>query len=120
MGVDDGTLFDQIMNSPLPQIYRVVWRSDITEVRRRSPASRMCGGEPPGAQERVVATNVKELGLFGCGRRPGVGGAPVAGGAARGLGAGGGARVTWAGRDPCSRRWHNGDEGWWRRDTYLS
>jgi hypothetical protein len=36
LGDGDGTLFDQIMDLPLSQIYGAVWRSDSTEVQRRS------------------------------------------------------------------------------------
>jgi hypothetical protein len=97
MVVGDGTLFDQIMDLPLPQIYGAVWRFNITEVWRRSSGIHDVR-EPPGARKRGVATCVKELGLVDAEGDRGLAEASVAGGAARGLGAGGGARGPWAGR----------------------
>jgi hypothetical protein len=108
------------MDLPLPQIYGAIWRSDITEVRRRSSGIQDVRGRTPGARERGVATSLKKLGLVDAEGDRGLAEVPVAGGAARGLGAGSGARGPWAGRGPCSQRWHNGNKGWWQRDTYLS
>jgi hypothetical protein len=122
MGVGDGTLFNQIIDLPLPQIYGAVWRSDIIEDRGGPPTSTIqdVRGRTPCAWERGVASSVKELGLVDAEGDRGLAEAPVAGGAARGLGADGGARGPWAGRGPCSRRWHSGNVDWWRCDTYLS
>jgi hypothetical protein len=97
MVVGDGTLFDQIMDLPLPQIYGAVWRFNITEVWRRSSGIQDVR-EPPGARKWGVATCVKELGLVDAEGDRGLAEASVAGSAARGLGAGGGARGPWAGR----------------------
>jgi hypothetical protein len=49
LGVGDGTLFDQIMEMPLHQIYGAVWRSDIIEVRRRSSGIQDVRGRTPPA-----------------------------------------------------------------------
>jgi hypothetical protein len=93
-------LFDQIMDLPLPQIYGAVWRSDITEVRRRSSDIQDVRGRTPGAREQGVATSVKELELVDAEGDRGLVEVPVADGAARGLRPGGGARGPWAGKGP--------------------
>jgi hypothetical protein len=61
-------------------------------------ASRMCGEEPPDVREQGVVTSIKELGLVDAEGDRGLVVAPVAGSAARELGAASGARGPWAGR----------------------
>jgi hypothetical protein len=90
------------MNLPLPQIYGAVWRSDITEVRRRSSGIQNVRGRTPGAWERGAATSVKELDLVDAEGDRGLVEVPVADGAARGLRPGSGARGPWAGKGPVS------------------
>jgi hypothetical protein len=95
MGVGDGTLFDQKMDLPLPQIYGAVWRSDITEVQRRSSGIQDVQGRTPGARERGVATCVKELGLVDAKGYRGLAEAPVASGGIVVTRTGGGATHTY-------------------------
>jgi hypothetical protein len=84
---------------PLPQIYGAVWRSDITEVRRRSSGIQDVQGRTPRRAGTRSGDQHKGTWAGGCRRRPGVSGGACSRRCRKGIGG-------------C--RWRKGTMGWQR------